>query len=153
VFVIAAQVLLALAILLTSIWVHELGHALAGLVLTRGRITVSVGGYCWEHPYYMGKRYHLTLRLIGWNLLAGYCEYEQPPTSTTRKLLVTGAGLLASFLFVLAVLVAALSFGLAPWIACGALPLFLTGIFLTDGPKMWETVFPPLHGCGRSAYR
>ena len=147
--IILAQVLFALAIFLISIWVHELGHALAGLILTCGRVTVSVGGYCWEHPYYMGTRHHLTLRLIGWQMLAGYCEYEHPPRSTVRQLLVTGAGPLASLFFALMVLAAAISIGLVPWIACGALPLFLTSILLTDGPKMWEIMFPPLYGFGR----
>jgi len=93
------SLLLALARNLTTI-IHELGHALAGLLLYKGKMSIYVGSYGDPEKgihFKMGRlNVHFKYNLLLWN--HGLCSAETDSTSLTRSFIFTLAGPLISLL-------------------------------------------------------
>lgn len=77
---------------------HELGHALAALVLLPGRVLVQVGG---PRPLLTGEAGRLTIAVhplvLPWRFDA-VCAYEDAPASRLETVVIALAGPAASFI-------------------------------------------------------
>lgn len=134
--ILLGQLLPVLDTIIVSIWIHEFGHALTALILTRESVTVSIGDY-WNGERFVNSKHRLTVKIVGWRWWAGHCSYEHTPANLNTKIFITAAaGPLASLLLVLTLTALSASGGLTPIAAAVATwPLTCT-LFMTDGPKL-----------------
>ena len=86
-------------IALLNIWIfqpfvstlHELGHGLPALFLTRGKVKIRVGegkGNFFRRPYNLGERLSFEISLK--NTRVGYTQFEQPKKSSHLIILLGG---------------------------------------------------------------
>jgi len=69
--------------------IHELGHAAAGLLTTRGEVTVSIGTGGKARTISLGR---LSMELCLFSSLIGFCTRENASRSRSGEVLFYGAG-------------------------------------------------------------